>query len=104
MCCLKLLNVIGLILQMSGVLLLAKSDLLTKSIEAARNEIPNNPYLEAYRAARDGREPYITQEERKYDNLVEQQKYASSPVSTYRSYLFLIVGGMVVQLIAVILG
>lgn len=67
MVCFKLLNIIAIGLQFGGVLLLATSDSLTKRIEAAYSSIPNNPLLEAYNAALEGKEPVITEEEKKME-------------------------------------
>lgn len=101
--CSKLLTIIGLLLQLIGVFLLAKSDLLTKRTEEALKKIPNNPYLDAYEAARDDRERHITKEENEYNDLAKQNSVTDS-LAVYKCYLTLIGLGMFFQLIGVICG
>lgn len=93
----KLLNIIAIGLQFGGVLLMATSDSLTKRIEVAYSSIPNNPLLEAYNAALEGKEPIITEEEKKWKDL-NSKADPKKALRIFRVSLFLIAAGMLLQL------
>ena len=93
----KLLNIISIGFQLGGVLLLATSDSLTRRIEAAYASIPNNPFLEAYRAGAEGKEAVITEEEKQWRDL-NSKADPRKALCIFRVSLFLIATGMLLQL------
>lgn len=99
--CLKLIGIVGILLQIIGVLLLARSDLLIKRADEAWERIPNNPFIEKYKAKMDDREPIITKEEQKYEELVSKISSFDS-LLVYKQYLWLIILGMSFQLVEAI--
>lgn len=96
--CLKVVNIIAIFLQLSGVFVLAVSDSLTRRIEAAFESIPGNLFVEQFHAALEGKERVVTQEEQRYKSL-ESNADARAALRTFRISLFLVAFGMLLQLV-----
>jgi hypothetical protein len=60
----KLFNIIGIGIQIIGVLILAKSDILARQIDAAYQSIPVNLFLDEYEAAKKGKVRVVSEEEK----------------------------------------
>ena len=94
----KLFNIIGIGLQILGVLILARSDALARQIDAAYESIPGNPLVDAYQAGKRGETRTISPEEQSYMAL-EANTDAHKALRTFKISLFLVVLDMVTQLV-----
>lgn len=100
--CYKLFNILGLGLQLIGVLILAKSDTLARQIDAAYQSIPGNPLTDAYEAAKEGSARTISEEEKHYTAL-EAKADGHKALRIFKTSLLLVLLGMVTQLVVEIL-
>nr|WP_321238746.1 hypothetical protein [uncultured Tolumonas sp.] len=94
----KFFNIIGIGLQIIGVLILARSDALARQIDAAYQSIPGNPLVDAFEATIEGRERTLSEEEQNYIDL-EATTNAHQALCIFRISLFLVVIGMITQLV-----
>ena len=101
--CFKLLSIAGICLELAGVLLIAWSDSLAKAIGAAYDKIPGNPLLAQYEAAKTGELRFASEEERDCLALARRSD-GRKELRTFRFSLFLIIVGMVAQLMAAAAG
>jgi len=98
----RLFNIVGIILQIIGVLILARSDALARQIDAAYQSIPGNPLVDAYEAAKEGKAHTPTEEEKNYMTL-EANTDAHKALRIFKTSLLFVILGMVTQLVVEIL-
>ena len=99
----KLLNIAGIFIEIIGVLVIAKTDLLTRLTNAAFEEIPGNPFVDHFNATMND-EPYSPSEKEREFLRLSNQSNAKRSVFLFRLSLVLILCGMSMQLIAAIFG
>jgi hypothetical protein len=95
----KRLNVIGLSLEILGVLLIALSDYFTRKAEAEFDAIPGNPFVETFESELKDEIRFASIEERNY-NATSKSLSSVSKLWLFRTGLGLIAFGMGLQLIA----
>lgn len=95
--CFKIFNIIGISLQILGVLILAKSDALARKIDAVYESIPGNPLIDIYEASKDGNVRVVSEEEQNY-NALGVNAGARKALGIFKTSLLLVVLGMVMQL------
>jgi hypothetical protein len=98
----KLFNIIGITFQIVGVLILARSDVLARQIDAAYQSIQGNPVVDEYEATKEGKVRTLSEEEKNYIAL-EANTDAHKALHIFRTSLFFVILGMVTQLVVEIL-
>ena len=84
-------------------MLIAWPDSLAKAIGAAYDKIPGNPLLAQYEAAKTGELGFSSEEERDYLALARRSS-GRKALRTFQFSLFLIIVGMLAQVMAVAAG
>jgi len=93
------MKILSGILQLSGLIIASRIDLRSKAVETAFDDIPGNPFLEAYESSKGDGIRTLSREELRYNDLSSRDNPARN-VTLFKWSICMVGFGMTLQLIA----
>jgi hypothetical protein len=95
----KIINIVGISIEIIGVIVISRLDLVNRRKEAAFDRIPNNIFADCFDAEANDKEYKETQQEIEFSRL-DRSTDANRSLKLFRLALLLIGAGMFCQLVA----